>query len=604
MHQALSDFWRQNRSSDLENELLNILAAASGYTKIFDLDCSVAWADEDLFVSSKKEILLDFAPLMNKKPPFDGKDIDLVMGIAIHECGHFKWSYSPETLDNYFQNRINIIKTNDSRKDIVDKLLQLKSIAHVLEDGYINSVISINFPALGAYIKEAMQYLAEKIVHYAFLTTPDLDNPSWDSVMRLWWSTFVANKTITLEESSILFIYLNKLNVFTKKMLISASLNNRLDVTFQIWQILNDFDYFKPMRSLNQVPFIFDEQKGLLPKELKNKFLNNPRKRLKPLLKKYLLEGEKRNKKVPGKGILMRSTKDTNEAIRKLLGAGSGERLTVTLAEQDNKLAQKLRSQTMETATLVRRIFEAEKRVRTRHRRALSEGSIDKRRLYKAGAEDYKIFEKKDVVKPTRLAVSLLIDSSESMGFPDIVTQNTKSQISSLRKNKGEGQIMDALRSAMALKVALGKIENINLMAIAYHGTYYGTELRRVFDRKNHFFRAGIKTGGGTPSGVALLATALEMVKSVKAEEKLIIHITDGAPNTYACVAKDSYDDVTKAVELCRSNHIDVLTLTLSRFDDEVIDAYNGFVEFINDFTELPKAISLMLFKRRVKNYK
>lgn len=100
--QSLSDFWRQKRSSDLPEELANILGSARGYIGFFGSDFGIGWGQRNITDMEKNRVELDYSSLADKQAPFDGKDVDIVIGTAIHECGHIKWSYPGKKVKEYY----------------------------------------------------------------------------------------------------------------------------------------------------------------------------------------------------------------------------------------------------------------------------------------------------------------------------------------------------------------------------------------------------------------------------------------------------------------------------------------------------------------------
>lgn len=577
----LSDFWRRDRSNELVQELLNVFDFAMGYMGFFGLEYSVSWwgygkpAGEAF---SKKQVVLDYAPLKDKTPPFDGKDIDTVMGKAIQESGHLKWGYPPSKLEDYVADKLGKPHSSTQRPTFegyeIDKYTELKVISDIVEDFYIENKISKKHPTLGAYLRESRPLIVNPEVDPQLLYNLTLDRPPWSNIVAMWELIILASKAIPDNASATSKKYLNELLNLTARLTKPAAQKTRLDITYKIWEVLDSLhnpDYMGMFQDDSHGHRHQHDDMDHLPEELKDKVDELVKIRLEDMGK-----------------------------IKKTMGAPAGKRLSIELARPNPSFTQKLYLQTLETATKVRQVFEADKRLRARHRRALLEGAVDRRRVYKAGAMDYKFFEKIDLIKPPSLAVGVLVDISGSMLYPAIIDEEQYKYIKQIKlarqRSMNEAQVEDALRTAMAFRTGLSKIENIEFMITAYSGTVNGTTLYRIFDKKTgDYFRPGVDTGGPTPSGTAISAMASEMDNYTKGKEKLIIHITDGAPA--------SYEEVTKAVDFCKDKGIDVLTLTLSTFDKEVIRAYRGLVEFISDEIDLPKAMALLLFKKRMRTY-
>jgi len=89
---------------------------------------------------------------------------------------------------------------------------------------------------------------------------------------------------------------------------------------------------------------------------------------------------------------------------------------------------------------------------------------------------------------------------------------------------------------------------------------------------------------GGTPTGEAVSAALLEL-KGRRAERKLILHFTDGHP-------KDLYV-VRQALELCRRDKVDVLTISVGASQESLYGA--GKCEVAYTVSELPAVLTRLL---------
>jgi hypothetical protein len=664
--ESLSDFWRKRTSSHLPEELANVLVGARGYIGFFGSDYSVEWGSGSSVSLKSKDVILDFAPLKDKTPPFDGKDIDQVMGTAIHESGHIKWSYPKERVKNYLYSK----RASYNRTDVYE----LETIANIIEDFYVENKISETYPTLGAYLREARKLSAIKELPHNLFYDLSTDNPSFDSLLTMWGAITLIDKTIPSSASKTSKKILNKLVDYTIASC-NAKPNRRLKISYKIWEELKAFAHAKDKEQQRYNNMLKQEQEqnqkheqssgeGDGEQSNKSEEDTSPEEESQPqnenketpsneheeeheqqdessdredkhvdedsddtehedsdqedndedtetgdsteidedteesfeedVYEPYLDHRELRecysfdldNKQLMPSYMVdavdeYLETKPENigSQVREILGGAGTPDITMKLAERNPAKVNKLFLETRMTAQKVSQLFMQDKRLRTRYRRGLLDGAVDPRRLYKAGASDYKLFERREVLSAPSLAVGVLIDASGSMG-------GGYSYLTHI------GDLERAITIGMALKTALTMIENVDLMIMAYN-TDSGTTLHRIYDRKSGEFRPGVKAIGGTPSGYAIAGMVSQIGRYLKGKDKLIIHITDGVP--------DSHDDVKNAVDYCLANGIDVMTLAMSIFSDVVVDSYHGLCEYINNFDKLPEAIASLLKKRLQK---
>lgn len=263
---------------------------------------------------------------------------------------------------------------------------------------------------------------------------------------------------------------------------------------------------------------------------------------------------------------------DITQDVHQITGGSAyGREVTISTASATPHESRLLEVKTMPIANEIAKRFVFDKKLRVRNSRSLPEGKVDKRRLYKAGAGNYNIFTQRDVLSAPSLAVILLTDVSGSMS--------------------GE-KLKMAVATTMALKTALKLIDGVSLMALAYHSDF-NTELSRIYDDQMKDFRMGIKHGGGTPSGEAIAACMVQASKFLKGKEKMIIHVTDGAP--------DDHMKVAKAVDYCIKNGVEVITVAIDCYmGTEVQKSYKGMIENISSIRELPEKVATLL-KRRLE---
>lgn len=632
----LSDFWRQRRGESLDAELGNLLYAARGYAAFFGPRITVDWSGRQTAASDDGHVLLDFAPLEGKTAPFAGADVDRVMGRALQECARYTWSYPRDNIRHYYRARClnpqdNQLPGNYSPQE----LRELETVAGIVEDYTVGGRLGSLYPALGAYVTESRARTLDDQLPRAVIEDLGDDDTTFDALVTAWGAHLLNGLPLPDNLSASAAERLRWMLEMTARAG-DAAPADRLALAYEIWELMGSLpraedknqardesqgaaspdadsktdpesdeggtqdaakdgrgehvrNFDKWLREQQQQPpKPTPAEETRLPDHVElrrcHTLEHNPKQPLKPGVKEAV------------ERYLRGSREDITESVSEVFGGRADQAISLELAEDDPAKARRLEAETRPIAERLRRLFERDKRLRTRARRGLEEGRVSPRRLARAGAHDYHIFERKEVLNAPSLAVGILVDASGSMTHE---------------------RLDRALGIAMALKTALGQVRGADLMVAAYNtdsqfGAYCqpaedatggkswlnwmlrdtgcgGTTIYRVFDRRSRGFRAGVQTIGGTPSGEAIAGMVSQIGKYLRGKSRMIIHITDGAP--------DSDLAVKRAVKYCAERHIDVLTLTLHRLDDAVKDAYGGLVEYVDSAADLPDAVAAMLGK-------
>lgn len=632
----LSDFWRQRRGESLDAELGNLLYAARGYAAFFGPQISVDWSGSQTAASDDGHILLDFAPLEGKTPPFDGVDVDRVMGRALQECAKYAWSYPRDNIRGYYRARCLNPQDNQLPGNYSPQALrELETVAGIVEDYFVGGRLGSRYPALGAYVTEARARTLDDQLPTTVIDDLGDDDTSFDALVTAWGAHLLNDVPLPKHLSPNAAVRLGRLVEMTERAR-DATPEDRLALAYELWELMASLPRAEDKNQSREESQgeaqpdtdskpdpqsadggTQDAEKNGRGEHVKNfdKWLQQQQQpQPKPtaaaetrlpdhldLRRCHALDHDPKKPLKPGvkeavERYLRGSREDITESVSEVFGGRADQAITLELAEYDPEKTRRLEEQTRPIAEKLRRLFERDKRLRTRARRGLEEGRVSPRRLARAGAHDYHIFERKEVLNAPSLAVGILVDASGSMTHE---------------------RLDRALSIAMALKTALGQVRGADLMVAAYNtdsqfGAYCqqaedatggkswlnwmlrdvncgGTTIYRVFDRRSRGFRAGVQTIGGTPSGEAIAGMVSQIGKYLRGKSRMIIHITDGAP--------DSDVAVKRAVKYCAERHIDVLTLTLHRLDDTVKDAYGGLVEYVDSAADLPDAVAAMLAK-------
>ncbi len=99
---SLSDFWRQDASDDRVRELTSVLRGSDSLIGVMGSGVRAVWStngeSQTWWVRTKQgkpaemRVFLDYMPLRELIPPFQGEAVDEVIGYAAHEGGHCLWS--------------------------------------------------------------------------------------------------------------------------------------------------------------------------------------------------------------------------------------------------------------------------------------------------------------------------------------------------------------------------------------------------------------------------------------------------------------------------------------------------------------------------------
>ncbi len=182
----------------------------------------------------------------------------------------------------------------------------------------------------------------------------------------------------------------------------------------------------------------------------------------------------------------------------------------------------------------LRRIFRIQRSFRSRrycYNRGLVLGKIDGRRLFRH-AIDGRFFRKKEYFyNDNTMNIAILVDGSASMtgGLPGGGKQWAQTErifVSLFEAVRGTGNRLDIFSYYERAGVC-----EINMLA--HHN--------RLFT---------VRPSGRTPTGQAIIATAVKMPKD---KRRLIVHLTDGEPNCGI--------SVRKGLEFCDKEGIDVVTI-------------------------------------------
>jgi len=242
-------------------------------------------------------------------------------------------------------------------------------------------------------------------------------------------------------------------------------------------------------------------------------------------------------------------------------------------ADYDRRAADRVREQVESEIQEMRRVFDRQAQVQSRYLGGLTVGKLDRRNLARVGTGNLRVFKRREVLETPDMAVGLLLDVSGSM------SSNMKY----------------VWATACVFAEGLIQKKGVNFLALTYTGGFSSVQTTRICDRDMRRLCIGnVEQGGGTPSGAAI-ASLKVLMDRMPERQKVIIHFTDGAP--------DSKEAVVQAVEMCRKAGYSVWAISLSRYANMLSQQYGeGNWETISEIKELPgkvgKLVRLLVAKR------
>jgi len=237
-------------------------------------------------------------------------------------------------------------------------------------------------------------------------------------------------------------------------------------------------------------------------------------------------------------------------------------------ADYDAPAAERVRQQVESEIQEMRRVFDRQAQVQSRYLKGLTVGKLDRRSLSRAGAGNFRVFKRREVLETPDLAVGLLLDVSGSMHDK-----------------------MDYVWAAGSVFAeGLIRKRGVNFLALTYTGGMFNCQTTRICDRDmGRLCLGNVEQGGGTPSGVAI-ASIKVLMDRMPERQKVIIHFTDGWPD-------DKYS-VMQAVEAARKAGYWVWAISLRGYESMLAQQYgDGNWETIAAIRELPSKVAHLVQK-------
>lgn len=140
--QSLSDNWRVDRSSDKAQDLASILSSARVMAQSLIPNVEVTFAGIKTARTDRKTIQLS-AKYTKGPAPLPGDQVDIMLGLTVHEMGHVLFSEDKTQFVQEMQDTCNVVLNSDRKP--------FGTLIDIFEDMYVNHIMS-GFPGYKEYL--------------------------------------------------------------------------------------------------------------------------------------------------------------------------------------------------------------------------------------------------------------------------------------------------------------------------------------------------------------------------------------------------------------------------------------------------------------------
>lgn len=563
---ALSDLWREIRSSDAGIELAHLLGAARVMAQSLIPTVDVAISGMEYAHTDRATIYVSAKNLNTF--PLPGDSVDYFLGLTLHEAGHCLFSPDKQALMSRVMQKLGFKP-------------EVKSLVEILEDLYVDHRISA-FPVYRDYLHKYTQMELGKIDQKAIFA-PLLGHPIRMEMLNALFFCGISG----IIPPDIPLANLEKLaGLMDISHKLAAGSLTREKAIYDAWEILSSL----PGKRNEPEKVKYPEQKSPDSSETGSMSTepdkpNNPPEPSKKYPAKENNDGEPEKGEdedtggddeekpeeegdeepdddeestweSPGESPSEQAESESDDDEVELplqppdlasilnapvtkkdkLDSKTAEDVSMAIIERREDLTQMvcalagksrfevitftpqpeapldaIRKKTTEAEENLRRIFQRFRDKRTAYYRGLYSGKLSTRRLYRAGYGDERVFQRKERPEEIDLALCLLMDCSGSM---------------SLHK-QFIGEIVVALSDALSK-------EKAEFMVLGY--SYNGSgrvNIARFYDREG-----GLSLGldkqlwDSTPTYEAIAAAIAQLLKLGGNRRKILVHYTDGGANT------------------------------------------------------------------------
>ncbi|MBI4763599.1 MAG: VWA domain-containing protein [Deltaproteobacteria bacterium] len=532
MTSGISEFWRKNVSANEAVELANLLRALRKVAGHLGPNIGLI---EYAGMSNKavSGILLDPEMVIGEYPvPF--QKVDHLVGLVTHEATHkMEWSDLVwKLLEPVFKKMSGL------------SLVGFQKMIYTGEDIYVDMVADQK--VFGLYVQQTRDK-ALKEAESGF-------HPGRESVeelIHLWWKDPYQSPSLQSVKpfyqeplSSLIRLSKDLKSVSRTKKRATDRCKNRADLYSSTWQGIKDL--IAPLK-INDKKLLWYSYKTSSKEDQPARA--HPRDQSKPPASSGLFQEIELN--------LAKNSIEMTPIIRAIVGFDDESvvptsRWDFVISAHpliDRRLVSRLKA--------IFQIYAAKNKLVSR---GLQSGKVDPRRLYRAPVTG-RCFLQNDHLPDLDWNVTLLMDASGSMrGNKWRMVENT---VANIHK---------ALTGFHNRLQALAYFEKDGIMMIS------------PLIKNNRV--QSVPPSGLTASGQAIIAAAYLMPK--KKKRNILIHVTDGESNL-GC-------DVQRAIDYCRKEHIDLITLGCGYKDREAMRLqYGKSIQFLDHFGQLAGVMERLL---------
>ena len=562
---CLSNQWRINKSPLEHIELVYTLKAVRKLLGYIDPDIEVIWSG---MIPSGDNFRLDLPPsLVLGKYPIPSKEMDALLGFAVHEAFHFveRSAYVRDCLYRKYNNeeeRNMVLQLAEVGEDIhIDGVARKKgifgkyvqsfrdwwkendateipklfpSLEGVL-DTYLNIVLDLSFPNTMPEDLDALDRLSDRK----------------DTGIKTLAEIFCGNDRQLILGFHWIFIHiapaseapLSTLLTMTKKIIEGNHIERVLlyDNFWSVWG--KDFIRWREEE---------EQRKKTQEEDETDSCPQTPSSELTPDLARELEQ------------TIASDAKDQDGIMECALAELGSEHLKWALFPTAYIQSTKPCRTTPDPNLVhkIKRVFHLLKQENLKITRGLMSGKIDGSRLYRVPTTGT-IFKGKEAVLETMWNIAVLVDASSSMA-----------------------SVWDLVESTYATLADACKGDSNKLGLFAY------TEAKGTCNIENLYYGGRLfatTPGGSTPSAQAIMTVAGLMPKG---HRRFLLHITDGKANAGL--------DMRLALAFCEKEHIELVTIGSKGFDiQELRDRYGSErFEIIETLEDLPDALATLLRTR------
>jgi len=547
---VLSDYWRVDRSTDRSRELASVLGGIASQAEL------VQAALRPETAASGAPLVLDPTLLNGFSAPFPSPVVDCLTGLAVREAAVRSLSVDSALMAGW-----NELPEEEQK--------ELERIHRALEDAYAVRRLGRVSATLVEYVA-AMRAMMEP-PHICSLPCIEL-RATRENVLEVWLLGDRGYDVNSIENGELMEA-VKALDGLLSRYWCEDDAVERLSLADEVRRWLDAFPSAPTIRLLELLWSDGDDR------------IEDTERRAERLQVRRNIGGGDAGSLVDLSGFLVdsletpldqaafdsadeRNGTDGVAITRDLRELGIRASAThIKDARYDADDHERVAAQVTDEIESVRHLFTRLDSVNSRWRHGLKRGKVDGSRLTKAAVGKESVFKLRDREQRRSMALVFLVDVSASMrSYMPVV-------------NRAACVLSEALRE-LAPRVWY------EVLTYTSGGLHPGApvQLTRLAAPGFPLALRDVWSDGGTPTGEAIAAATLAL-GGRHAERKLILHFTDGHP-------KDTYV-VRQALEICRRNGIDVLTISVGASQEGLYGA--GRCEVAYSVTELPEVLARLL---------